>query len=381
MMSDYFLWNASSEIFSTGTFHLYWYAVWIILAFIFSIYFLKKLTLKENTLNRQIQTLVLVTLITGLFVSRWGAAILNHQKAIAGDVASTISPLVLKPSPGFIGIQNMSLPAGILGIILGTWLFSRFITKDSRFTFILDRVAIVSCLAGGVLFISNLFNSVYLGSPTDAADGTVFVRPVTDGLRKLNCCIMRNPDGPNPLIEVNVKKADNKLSKEVGGRNIALMLTFKPGMEEREATEFIIGDVKTYLFEHSLYVRESGSEPVKYALSKSAKGNIQATITTIGIARHPVQLYMAFLCFVLFILFYFALLNKSNTMKHGVAAGAIIALFSLFYFLISFILDERTPVIRSYGLQNNQWLTLVVFAIGFFLIFKHKSQTSITVKS
>jgi prolipoprotein diacylglyceryltransferase len=380
-MSDYFLWNTSSEIFSTGSFHLQWYAILIILAFILSIYFLKELTLKEKDLNQKTQPLVLVALVTGLVFSRWGALLFYHQKTMAGDVISAFLPFTLKPSPGFIGIHSLSLPAGILGIITGTWIFSRFIAKDSRFRFILDRVAVVSCLAGGILFFSDFFSSGYLGLPTDSADGIVFARPVTDGLKKLNCCIMRNPDGPNPLIDIQVKKTDNKLSREVGSRNISFTLTFKPEMEEREATEFIIGDVKTFLFEHPLYVRESGSEPIKYALSKSAKGNIQATITTLGIARHPVQLMLAFACMVLFAFSYVAVRKQSNTNKYGVAAGLITVLFSLFYFIISFILDDRQPVTRTYGLQNNQWLILVVSVIGLAFIFIQRPKSSSIAKS
>ncbi|MBL0109595.1 MAG: hypothetical protein IPP42_01500 [Saprospiraceae bacterium] len=33
-MADYILWNGSSEIYSNGSIHLYWYAALIILAFI-----------------------------------------------------------------------------------------------------------------------------------------------------------------------------------------------------------------------------------------------------------------------------------------------------------------------------------------------------------
>ena len=46
-MADYILWNGSSEIYSNGSIHLYWYAALIILAFILVPRVIKSLILKR----------------------------------------------------------------------------------------------------------------------------------------------------------------------------------------------------------------------------------------------------------------------------------------------------------------------------------------------
>ena len=49
------------------------------------------------------------------------------------------------------------------------------------------------------------------------------------------------------------------MNKEPNLKNMDFLIDFKPGIEEREASEFvIIGDIKTYLYEHPVYVSESG---------------------------------------------------------------------------------------------------------------------------
>ncbi|MBK9928874.1 MAG: prolipoprotein diacylglyceryl transferase [Saprospiraceae bacterium] len=146
-------------------------------------------------------------------------------------------------------------------------------------------------------------------------------------------------------------------------------MTFKQGIEEREATEFIIGDVKTYLFEHPLYVSESGTEPIKYALSKTADGKMSATITTIGIARHPTQIYLSLSCLILFILAYVYKKKLPKSDLSGRIAGEVIAGFAVIYFLVSFMEESLSTDFQYLGLSTDQWLMSGVFLLGLVLIY------------
>ena len=65
------------------------------------------------------------------------------------------------------------------------------------------------------------------------------------------------------------------MNKEPNLKNMDFLIDFKPGIEEREASEFVIGDIKTYLYEHPVYVSESGKEPINYSLTKLPAGHIQ----------------------------------------------------------------------------------------------------------
>ena len=132
-MADYILWNGSSEIYSNGSIHLYWYAALIILAFILVPRVIKSLILKqENPDKLQILTVLGVVFIA-LCVARWGDIIFYSKKNVNQDLLSKIVPVTLKPYVGFVGPHHLSLPLGILGLVVGVWLFNRFVLKDSDF--------------------------------------------------------------------------------------------------------------------------------------------------------------------------------------------------------------------------------------------------------
>ncbi|MBK7606056.1 MAG: prolipoprotein diacylglyceryl transferase [Saprospiraceae bacterium] len=135
-MADYILWNGSSEIYSNGSIHLYWYAALIILAFILVPRVIKSLILKQENpdkLNSKVEYLVLGVVFIALCVARWGDIIFYSKKNVNQDLLSKIVPVTLKPYVGFVGPHHLSLPLGILGIIVGVWLFNRFVLKDSDF--------------------------------------------------------------------------------------------------------------------------------------------------------------------------------------------------------------------------------------------------------
>ncbi|MBK6817545.1 MAG: prolipoprotein diacylglyceryl transferase [Saprospiraceae bacterium] len=135
-MADYILWNGSSEIYSNGSIHLYWYAALIILAFILVPRVIKSLILKQENpdkLNSKVEYLVLGVVFIALCVARWGDIIFYSKKNVNQDLLSKIVPVTLKPYVGFVGPHHLSLPLGILGLVVGVWLFNRFVLKDSDF--------------------------------------------------------------------------------------------------------------------------------------------------------------------------------------------------------------------------------------------------------
>lgn len=82
-MADYILWNGSSEIYSNGSIHLYWYAALIILAFILVPRVIKSLILKQENpdkLNSKVEYLVLGVVFIALCVARWGDIIFYSKK-------------------------------------------------------------------------------------------------------------------------------------------------------------------------------------------------------------------------------------------------------------------------------------------------------------
>ncbi|MBL0109594.1 MAG: hypothetical protein IPP42_01495 [Saprospiraceae bacterium] len=102
-----------------------------------------------DKLTSKVEYLVLGVVFIALCVARWGDIIFYSKKNVNQDLLSKIVPVTLKPYVGFVGPHQLSLPLGILGIIVGVWLFNRFVLKDSDFFYLLDQIVIASCLAWG----------------------------------------------------------------------------------------------------------------------------------------------------------------------------------------------------------------------------------------
>ncbi|MEM3154911.1 MAG: prolipoprotein diacylglyceryl transferase [Candidatus Woesearchaeota archaeon] len=80
-------------------------------------------------------------------------------------------------------------------------------------------------------------------------------------------------------------------------------------------------------------------------------------------ARHPTQIYEAAYNVVIFGILY-SLRNKQ--LKHGMLFGIYLTLYGIFRFAVEFIKD-----LPSYGpLTMGQWLTLPLFLLGLWLIWK-----------
>lgn len=360
----YFLWNFKSEIFRAGSIHLYWYAVLLIVSYLFSINLWRKLKIKSEK-SLHLELYLFLILCISLMFARIGYTFLNPSKVLGGDWITWILPISFSPSFHFTGLQQLSWPAGMIGILAGLILLNKFLIKVN-FDELLFKTILPALLAGFVMFNANFIHAFFPGSKTDSPVGTVFIRPIVDGIRKLPCCIMRNPGGLNPLESVSVRKDKSGNGKEIGQRKIILTLLFKKGIEEREASEFIIGDVKTFLFENPDYVLESGTEPIKYAMTKLPTGNLSATINTIAIARHPVQVYYALFFAILFvILFYFFLKNRVTNYRQ--ISGISICIVSFWYFLLEFITEVPTGKLIA-GINTNQWIILFLGLIGIFFI-------------
>ena len=85
----------------------------------------------------------------------------------------------------------------------------------------------------------------------------------------------------------------------------------------------------------------------------------------VELARHPTQLYEAAYNVVIFGILY-SLHNKK--LKEGMIFGSFLILYSIFRFSVEFIKD-----LPSYGpLTMGQWLTIPLFLIGIWLVWRNK---------
>jgi phosphatidylglycerol---prolipoprotein diacylglyceryl transferase len=374
MVND-IIWNGSPALFSIGSFVLRWYAVLFVLGFLLGRQILLHIYKKENQPIRDAETLTLYIVISSVLGARLGHVIFFQPDLIWSKPFEIFLPFEFQPVFHFTGLQGLSSHGAAFGILLGLLLYSRKSKFEHAYLKLLDRFVIVVALGGAFILASNFFNSEPIGRPTDSPLGTVFIRPITDGLLKVPCCIMRNPGGKNPLDFVSVKKDKEREVDRISHSPIILYLFFKPGVTEQIVKEFLLGDVKTYLFDRSEFVYEPGTEPLHYTIFVE-KDSYIARVRTIGIARHPVQLYECVSCLLLFaFLFRYWRKHKVNT-----PPGRIFGFFFITFWGLHFIYDylkiNQAPIGDGIVLSTGQVLSVLFFLAGVVaLVYSYRKAT------
>jgi phosphatidylglycerol---prolipoprotein diacylglyceryl transferase len=227
---------------------------------------------------------------------------------------------------------------------------------------LLDRITPACAVAAIFLLIGSFASSKIIGRPTDSFVGTVFIQPVVTGLSKVPCCIMRSPDGNNPLEKIIVKKDPVRLKAKTSHRSLIFYLFFKPGLSEQLVNEFLVGDVKAYFYDMSKFMHEPGTEPLRYRIFLDANGQYIARVITLGISRYPVQLFDAFALLIISALLFW---RRFRNERRAAAAGKDFGIFMMCFWSAQIMLQFLKEPEKSWlGTDMN---TVVVLDILFIL--------------
>lgn len=362
-MVNFIIWNGSPILFSVGSFALRWYGVLFVLGYLLSRQILLHIYKNDSQPVKVVNTLSLFVIIAAALGARIGSVIFFQPDLILSNPVEIFIPFKFQPAFHFIGLRELSIHGAALGILLALWLTSRKNKSGQSYLKVLDRIVIVAALMGAFILGGNFLNSDPVGRLTDSPIGTVFTRPVIEGLLKVRCCIMRNPGGNNPLNSVSVKKNEKRTSDTTGQSPIILYLFFKPGVTEQTVKEFLLGDVKSYLFDRAEFVYEPGTEPLHYTIFVE-NDIFTARIMTIGFARHAVQLYECVSCLLLFaFLFWYWKKHNANT-PPGRIFGFFFIVFWGLHFAYGYLKGNRAPVADGLALSMAQVLSILFLLAG-----------------
>ncbi len=363
-MINYILWNVSSELLSIGQFTFRWNALFLVLAFLFSRQVLLYLYKKEGRPLMGVDSLAAYMILAALVGARLGYVVFYQPELIWTRPLEIFLPFQFQPVFQFKGIHGYSIHGGALGILITLWIHGRHNKDGQPYRRVLDRIAVSAALAGVLIFAGNFLNSGIAGKPTDSPAGFVFTAPVTKGLLKIPCCIMRNPNGENPLNSVTVKKDEAPSKNAEGRQSVILYLFFKPGATEQMIDAFLMGDVKTYLYDMPQFVDEPGTVPLRYTIFVEAPGDYAVRVKTNGIARYPVQLFESISCLLLFILlFWYWNKHKMNT-PPGRIFGTFMILFWGLHFAFEYVKENQLSSEKGMTILRSQILDIPLILTG-----------------
>lgn len=250
---------------------------------------------------------------------------------------------------------------GVVGILTALYLYSRN-KSDQSYYWVLDKIAIVVFLSGALIRFGNYMNSEIIGLPTGSDNGVVFARNVEEMF--LN--------SKKNIASVEFEKGGDATSSQEGQVPIKIILQFEKGndLTEQAAAAYVNFEVKPTITRYaslSEHFNMSGKENPKFNIYKS-KGNQFLEIHTLGIPRHPAQLYESFYCFVLFFVFLYIWYYHRNKFNEGFIFGLwMITLWSL-RFTDEFFKENQEAFEEGMALNMGQLLSIPLIIVGLYIV-------------
>ena len=360
----YFIWTGDPRLFSLGSISIKWNAVLLILGFLICRQILFYIFSQEKKPLNEASKLSIYLVLSALISSRLGYLIFYEPKSLWQKALTIVFPFEFEPAFNILSPDEFSVHGAVIGILVFLFLYKRKNRLHQNYLQVLDRVTIPAAVSGIFLLASSFLHSDTIGKQTSSSSGTVFIQPVVNGLLKVPCCIMRSPDGLNPLERVIVKKDSPASKSNMRHQPVILYLFFKPGPSEQLVNEFLVGDVKTYLYDMSRFVLEPGTQPLQYRIFLDTNGQYIARVKTLGIVRYPVQIFEAVTLLILagFLFWWFV------KFKTRLQPGRLFGIFMLVYwtarFLFQYLKESDSASLAGVGIQISSFLNILFMVIG-----------------
>ena len=164
MVLEYITWNANPEIFNIGSFAVRWYGVLFASGFLIGYFIMQDFFRREKIPLKLLDQLTTYMVLATIIGARLGHCLFYEPEYYLSHPIE-----ILKIWEG-----GLASHGGAIGIIIALYIFSR--RNNVSYWWILDRIAIVTALAGFFIRMGNLMNSEIFGKVTDLSWGFIFVR-------------------------------------------------------------------------------------------------------------------------------------------------------------------------------------------------------------
>jgi phosphatidylglycerol---prolipoprotein diacylglyceryl transferase len=370
---SYIIWNGNPEIFSVGSFGLRWYGLFFALGFLISQQILYYIYKKENKPETDVDTLTIYMVVATIIGARLGHVIFYQPEIIWEDPLGIFLPFEFSPFR-FTGLQGLASHGAAIGIFFALWLYSRKKKPGQSYLQILDRIAILVALTGALIRFGNYFNSEIIGKPTDKPWAVVFAGPLTESIKDKRT----DPDG---IVEDIVYiKNDTVPKSEVGKEPILIYMFFKPGVSKARIDDLVNGQIRPLFLTNRLleHFEDGPAIRLDYEVAKpdEASGYV-ARIRTVGIARHPAQLYESISCVFLSILLFWLWMKKKEKLAPGRLFGIFLLWCFTLRFLFEFLKEPQVAFEATLPINMGQILSIPLVIAGLIVLvlsFRKKDQ-------
>ncbi len=314
----------------------------------------------EGKPESDVDTLTIYMVIATIVGARLGHVIFYQPEIITENPLSIFLPFEFSPFR-FTGLQGLASHGATIGILTALWLYSRKKKPGQTFLQVVDRIVIVVALTGALIRLGNYFNSEIIGVPTDKPWGVVFVNKFSENITDARV----DRDG---ILESVIIKHNDSISRDDSRVPLNIYLSFKKGVAGMVAKDFTDVTARNLLSDKLYEYFDAGGDNTKTNGQLLDDGKFMARISTLGISRHPAQLYETISCVFLF-LFLFWIWSKY---KERLPAGRLLGIFLIWCFglrfLFEFVKEVQEPFEEGMILNMGQILSIPLVIAGVIIL-------------
>ncbi len=159
-----YYWNADPILLSFGPLTIRWYGLFFAGGFLAGLRVMQGIFRQEKISPKLLDPLLVHIMLGTVIGARLGHCLFYEP---AYYLSHPIQIL-------FVWEGGLASHGGGLGVLFALWLFAKK-HPATPYLWLLDRVAILTALAGGMIRMGNFLNSEIIGKPTDGSWGVVFV--------------------------------------------------------------------------------------------------------------------------------------------------------------------------------------------------------------
>ena len=371
-LSSSFLWQPDLYLFEGDFFSLRWYSVLFVLAFLIGRFIVVRSYKVEKRYDISVDIQLIFMILGTLIGSRVGHVIFYEPHILSRGILEMF----------YFWKGGLASHGAVIGILIAMALYS-YKLEFNKFKFsiidrsrrgynylqVMDRLIIVCAIGSALIRMGNFVNSEIIGIPTNSNYGVVFLNSTENNIsRKL------------PFVKsVNFEKTGKYESP--GMPILRSKIIFEPEKYKEERIKNSVEKSLGYLLpkqfsNYTSVINPKGSD-VEYRLQRSAT-ELSLEFNSIGVYRHPAQLYEAFTYLIIGIIMFLIWQKYKIRLRPGSLLGFCFLTFFSIRFLLEFVKENqvKNEVFKignelATGLNYGQALSIPFVIFGAYLLFRN----------
>ena len=360
-----FLWDPDLFIFESSFFSLRWYSVLFAIGFVIGRFIVVRSYKLENGYDLTVD-LQMVYMVIGILMGSRIGHILFYEPSLLNKNFFELF---------FFWQSGLASHGAAVGIILSMGFYSYYIHKEGFFFRlkdrlrrgydyyqVMDRMIIAVALGCSLIRIGNFINSEIIGKPTERNYGVIFTKPVENQIKN-----------QLPFVKEVTFTETGQFQKE-GRPILKTSIIFKNElyMESRirksikKSLGFIL-PVNTHVGSH--VINPLGSK-VEHSFVRTPN-SFELHLETVGIYRHPSQIYEAITYGLIWLLIYFIYNKHRKKLRPGSLFGLFLITIFTARFLLEFFKENQVAFENNLYLNMGQFLSIPLFLYGIYVFFRN----------